>query len=419
MLALIGTLMTGLLSGASSFSLAPKLDSERRISLRSSFSTETEEGAFSVPVASFDYQNSLPESEYSQVLISELPIALEVREYWDRHFQDPRQPDAKRFSWDPWYVEVGDGKFGADTSSSDNSSQKAVDGEVSATNRQIQYSLKRTTTSSFLDDAAGGDLYDRLVDELVGLGTSIGLTAITPPWISLYTDGDMQNYHTDAPHGPLAFVLSLCREGEFSGGETMMLQPRMLEYWRGFDGSNGIECGSIVRFIPPTPLGRFIAFDPRVPHGVNRVSGTQDPRKGRIVIHGWFNEPETCWFGPWDLEKGSSTPGTGTRMETLDAALQPLVETLGTGEIGRVMGYLAVKLEIDTDGLVEEVMAVCDTLQADWDDFRGIIGYDEADRPVMEDAVSDVRLTAFETLKELVFEPGPEGRAVVVPFLFE
>ena len=132
-----------------------------------------------------------------------------------------------------------------------------------------------------------------------------------------------------------------------------------------------------------------------------------------------MNSPETCWFGPWDPEEGSNTQGTKSRLETLDATLQPLVETLGTGEIGRVMGYLAVRLEIDADGLVEDAIAVCDTLQADWDDFRGIIGYDEADQPVMEDAVADVRLTALEILKAVAFEPGAEGRAVVVPFLFE
>jgi hypothetical protein len=248
-------LVAGLLTGASSFAVSPRsrLESGRRgtqTQIRSTTTptpTETQEGAPALLPASFDYSTPLPESEYSQVLISELPIAHEIREYWDRHFQDPRQPDAKRFSWDPWYVEVGDGKFGGETSSS-SSNQEEVEGEVSATNRQIQYSLKRTTTSSFLDDDSGGDLYNRLVDELVDLGTSVGLTAITPPWISLYTDGDMQNYHTDAPHGPLAFVLSLCREGDFSGGETMMLQPRMLEFWRGFDGNNGIECGSIVRY---------------------------------------------------------------------------------------------------------------------------------------------------------------------------
>ena len=151
---------------------------------------------------------------------------------------------------------------------------------------------------------------------------------------------------------------------------------------------------------------------------MNRVTGTQDPRKGRIVIHGWFNQPETCWFGPWDTEEQNKM-SQRQRLKTLDAALEPLVETLGTGEIGRVMGYLAVRLDVDSDGLVNQVNAVCDTLQADWDDFRGIIGYDEADNPVLEDAASDVRLTAFEVLKGIVFEPGPEGRAVVVPFVFE
>lgn len=137
-----------------------------------------------------------------------------------------------------------------------------------------------------------------------------------------------------------------------------------------------------------------------------------DPRKGRIVIHGWFNEPETCWFGPWECNEQD-------RVQVLDNALDPLIATLGTGEIGRVVGYLAVRLEIDEDGDVEDVVAVCDTLQADWEDFRGIIGYDEAERPVMEDAVSDVKLTAFEAMKEITFESGPMGRAVVIPFLFQ
>lgn len=211
-----------------------------------------------IPSAAFDYEKALPESDYCQVLTSTLPIAQELRQFWDQQFQDPRQPDAKRFTWDPWYVQVGDGKFGSETTNA-NTNQALVEGEVQATRRQIQYSLKRTTTSTFFNnnddnndtkkkkEQGAGQLYDRLVNDLVDLGSSIGLTGITPPWISFYTEGDMQNFHTDAPHGPLAFVLSLSREGDFSGGETMMLQPRMLEYWRGFDGSQGIECANIMR----------------------------------------------------------------------------------------------------------------------------------------------------------------------------
>jgi hypothetical protein len=83
------------------------------------------------------------------------------------------------------------------------------------------------------------------------------------------------------------------------------------------------------------------------------------------------------------------------------------------------MGYLAIQLEIDEYGEVEDALAVCDTLKADWDDYRGIIGYDEAERPVMEDAVSDVKLTIYETLKNLNFGDGEIGRSVVVPFAFE
>jgi hypothetical protein len=160
-------------------------------------------------------------------------------------------------------------------------------------------------------------------------------------------------------------------------------------------------------------MGRCLAFDPRVPHGVNRVVGTQDPRRARIVIHGWFNEPEVCWFGDWNENE---VPEANTLLE---GAMEPLVGLLGSGEIGRVVGYLAVRLELDADGCVDDVVAVADTLRADWDDYRGVVGYDEVDRPVMEDSCSDVRLTVFETMKNLVFEEGGEDRSIVVPFAFE
>ncbi len=360
----------------------------------------------------FTHASSLPESQYTQLLTSQSlePIATKLRSYYDEHFEDPRQPDAGRFCWDPWYVNVGDGKKGETTTMEEERSfTDIVDGERKATDSQCQYSLKRIQANNFFDE----DDFSDLVEDLTQLGRSIGLAAITPPWISLYLNGDMQNLHTDAPHGPCAFVLSLCRDGDFEGGETMLLRSQIMELWKGFDTSRGMETGDIMRYIPPTPMGRCIAFDPRIPHGVNKIVGNQDPRKGRIVIHGWFNEPEVCWFGPWPENQVQEMN------EMLDIALQPLVATLGSGEIGRVCGYLACRIEIDEDGFVSDVVAVCDTLQADWDDFRGVIGYDEADRPVMEDAVSDVRLTIFETLKDLNLGEGEDGRAVVIPFAFE
>jgi hypothetical protein len=127
-----------------------------------------------------------------------------------------------------------------------------------------------------------------------------------------------------------------------------------------------------------------------------------------------------CWFGPWATTTTNNNNNKDNPQQLLDSTLESVVETLGTGEVGRVMGYLAVRIQVDMDGEVQDVVSVCDTLQADWDDFRGIIGYDEEDRPIMEDAVSDVRLTIMEALQALDFgEAEEEGRAVVVPFLFE
>lgn len=153
-----------------------------------------------------------------------------------------------------------------------------------------------------------------------------------------------------------------------------------------------------------------------------------NPKRARVVVHGWFNEPQTTWFGTWneqvDDDSGEAEEEYDEEIPEdaailLDQVLQPLVSTLASGEIGRVVGYLAVRMEVTADGSVEDVRAVCDTLRADPEDFRGVIGYDEADRPVMEDAVADVRLSIFETLKDLYFGPAKGERAVIVPFDFE
>jgi len=386
----------------------------------SSAATEPETTKEDTPIISFlpDDEDLPPlhESDYTQVLstMSLSPIATSLRKAYDDHFEDPRQPNGDRFAWDPWFVAAGDGRRSSDSDAQesdddgDGIEHTKLEGEEESLRKQTQYSLKRIQTSLFFPE----EEYNTLVDDLVSLANSIGLTAITPPWTSMYTDGDMQNFHTDSTHGPMAFVLSLSKEGDFQGGETMMIQPQILDFWRGFEAGNALECGGILRYIPAT-LGRCLAFDPRVPHGVNKVAGTNDPRKARVVVHGWFNEPEVCWFGPWDGSKQEESTAI------LDDALQPLVETLGSGEIGRVVGYLAARVEIDQDGCVDHVYAVCDTIQADVEDFRGIIGYDEADRPVMEDAVGDIRLNVYENLKNLQFESGPPGRALVVPFAFE
>lgn len=57
-----------------------------------------------------------------------------------------------------------------------------------------------------------------------------------------------QELHADSPHGPWAFVLSLTQwEGRsFSGGETMIFQPHMLDFWSTFNPAKGFELKDMV-----------------------------------------------------------------------------------------------------------------------------------------------------------------------------
>ena len=206
----------------------------------------------------------LHESTYTQVLstASLTPIAKKLRQAYDNHFQDPRQPNGDRFAWDPWFVSAGDGKrqqktigdkyddhIDEDDAEDDEEDtlikQMTVDGEEEALANQIQYSLKRIQTSLFFPE----DLYNDLVDDLVTVANSIGLTAISPPWTSMYTEGDTQNFHTDSTHGPMAFVLSLSNDGDFQGGETMILKQEILDLWRNFETDKPREVGNIVRYV--------------------------------------------------------------------------------------------------------------------------------------------------------------------------
>ena len=86
----------------------------------------------------------------------------------------------------------------------------------------------------------------------------------TPPRLpchSCYVSGCRQGLHADAPHGPFAFVLSLTPwEGRrFSGGETLLLQPHVLDYWRRFDSGVGTEMPQLVSSAAPRRPARRAA----------------------------------------------------------------------------------------------------------------------------------------------------------------
>ena len=190
--------------------------------------------------------------------------ALGLRAVFDAHHDDPRRTHAYRFVWDYWHV-------------------------------PNQYTLLRTPAADYFPARDFAALERRLGayarDEL-------GCAGVTPVWLSCYVEGMRQELHADVPHGPWAFVLSLTRwdERTWTGGETLILKPETLDYWSGFDADATVERGSLVELVPPK-FNRLTVFDPRLPHGVPVVEGVRDPSQGRLVLHGWFNEPEPSLRG--------------------------------------------------------------------------------------------------------------------------
>ena len=58
----------------------------------------------------------------------------------------------------------------------------------------------------------------------------------------------LQELHADSPHGPWAFVFSLTdwEHRAFTGGETAIFKPHMLDFWSSFDPARGFEYKDMV-----------------------------------------------------------------------------------------------------------------------------------------------------------------------------
>lgn len=159
-----------------------------------------------------------------------------------------------------------------------------------------RYTHLRTPAAHFFSER----VHDQLVIQLKEFGrTQLGCPEISPLWLSCYVEGCEQRLHADRPHGPWAFVLSLSPpEPKFQGGETILVRPEILSLWnQGFPRGHAFEETEIVERVP-SRSGQLIVFDPRIPHGVSRVSGTMDPLEGRLVVHGWFAQANPFVDGP-------------------------------------------------------------------------------------------------------------------------
>lgn len=240
-----------------------------------------------------------------------------LREEFVANFKNSKSTDSKRFVWDYWY---------------DNG----------------QYNLIRTPAYLYFNEKN----YQNFHSFLVQWGReNLGCHDISPPWLSYYIDGCHQRLHSDVPHGPWAFVYSLTpNKKEFSGGETLILKDKTLNYWSHFKNSKNYEYENFVDIVPSF-MNQLTVFDPRFPHGVTEVKGTRDPLKGRLVMHGWFVNPRPYVTG------GLSTAQVHKAMKNAFTNLSVILQN-----IELLDGAVSIRLNVDKKGEVSEYRVLTNTL---------------------------------------------------------
>jgi hypothetical protein len=244
------------------------------------------------------------------------PEAPQLRAVFDARFAEPRKANSDRFVWDYWHVPG-------------------------------QYTALRTPAWTYFPRR----LYAQFHNRLVAWGRAqLGCHDISPPWLSLYVEGCRQELHGDVPHGPWAFVMSLTRwRGRtFRGGETLLVRDEVLDFWHDFASDRVVERGELIRAVPPV-FARLTVFDPRIPHGVSTVTGTHDPREGRLVIHGWFVQPRPFVRGPLPVRALAS------RIDDLTAQLGAWVGDLP------ISGLVSIAFVVDRGGRVRAPRVLSDT----------------------------------------------------------
>lgn len=244
------------------------------------------------------------------------PLAKKLRKEFEVIMSDPHSPD--RFQWDWWHLPG-------------------------------RYTHLRTPAAHFFSE----NIYSELESQLSAYGREyLGCQNISPLWLSSYVEGCEQRLHADRPHGPWAFVLSLTPDRRvFQGGETMMVRPEILSLWnQGVPRGKAFEESEIVERIP-SKSGRLLVFDPRIPHGVTRLSGTLNPLEGRLVIHGWFAQPSPFVDGPLSSKAAESA---------LTAFDEVLARAFATGF--ESTGTTAFRIHIAANGSVRSVVKLASSL---------------------------------------------------------
>jgi hypothetical protein len=216
----------------------------------------------------------------------------------------------------------------------------------------------------------------------------LGTERVTMPWLSFYIEGCRQELHSDVVQGMWSYVYSLTpwADRQFTGGETLLADERLLGYWASFDPERSSESRHLIERVA-AHFDQLCVFDSRLPHGVAVVEGTRDPLQARVALHGWFHDPELSSEGSLSLE---------------DA--QPMIEALGEGwrtenaRLGPFYGTAVWRFTVDELGQASEVELVVHNLVSI--------------RPGPSDPAA-LLARAEEQVRETRFPPS-EGRSVVV-----
>lgn len=254
------------------------------------------------------------------VLDNFFPQAKSLRQEFDSILDTSRSPHPKRFSWDYWHVPE-------------------------------QYSLLRTPAQGFFSKR----LIENFQQYLLNYAKDhLGCVGITPLWLSCYIEGCKQGWHSDVPHGPFAFVFSLTPSGRrrFTGGETLILKNSTLNFWNNFiDNTKGIEEKNLMHKVQ-SKFNRLTVFDSRCPHSVSVVRGTNDPRQGRLVMHGWFTHPQPFVEGSLSRQQSQ---------ETIDSIYRVLIPKINS--YGKFHGVLTIKLTVLANGRISGFNKLINTLR--------------------------------------------------------
>ena len=182
-------------------------------------------------------------------------LARDMRAAIDAHFAEPYKQGADPFQvWNYWYV-------------------------------PNLYTYLRTNPKKVIPRA----LVERFQAALTAWAWNLlGMGRVSNPFLSLYVPGCAQSFHNDSGNGRFGFVYSLTHNvRETRGGETLVMHEGDL-FRANLERAQAGHRGFYDAIAPS--FNRLTIFDDRMPHAVQRVDGSMDPREGRFVLHGHISE---------------------------------------------------------------------------------------------------------------------------------